>query len=61
MASIVPFTIIDVFSNIAYKVNPLAVVDNTSTKLSTEQMILIACQFSLSEATFFSQPKDWSG
>ncbi|PVH69277.1 phenazine biosynthesis protein [Cadophora sp. DSE1049] len=52
--SSVPFAIVDVFSTTAFKGNPLAVVDNRTTNLSTKQMQLIARQFNLSETTFFS-------
>lgn len=58
MAAPVPFAIVDVFSNMPYKGNPLAVVDNTTANLSTEQMKLITRQFNLSETTFFSRPLD---
>ncbi|KAF7585900.1 hypothetical protein BBP40_009882 [Aspergillus hancockii] len=52
------YHIVDVFSSIAYKGNPLAVVDNTSGSLNTTQMRLIARQFNLSETTFVCPPTD---
>ncbi|KAB8075843.1 hypothetical protein BDV29DRAFT_200607 [Aspergillus leporis] len=55
-----PYHIIDVFSSIAYKGNPLAVVDNTSESLNTTQMRLIARQFNLSETTFVCPSTDSS-
>ena len=60
MAAKVPYAIVDVFSSTAYKGNPLAVVDNASADLSTEQMKLITRQFNLSETTFFSPTQDAS-
>jgi PhzF family phenazine biosynthesis protein len=60
MAATVPYAIVDVFSSTAYEGNPLAVVDNTSANLSTDQMKLITRQFNLSETTFFSRPQDSS-
>ncbi|KAK4032314.1 phenazine biosynthesis protein [Parachaetomium inaequale] len=55
MASI-PFTIVDVFSAIPYKGNPLAVVDARDETLTDTQMKLITRQFNLSETTFFLPP-----
>jgi PhzF family phenazine biosynthesis protein len=55
MAS-VPFTIVDVFSTIPYKGNPLAVVDARDETLTDTQMKLITRQFNLSETTFFFPP-----
>lgn len=55
MASI-RFSIVDVFSTIAFKGNPLAVVDDMSASLTDTQMKLIARQFNLSETTFVSPP-----
>lgn len=49
------FAIVDVFSETAYKGNPLAIVDNTTANLSTTQMKIITRQFNLSETTFFSK------
>jgi trans-2,3-dihydro-3-hydroxyanthranilate isomerase len=45
------YFVVDVFSNIALKGNPLAVVMNT-TGLITEEMQAIAREFNLSETTF---------
>ncbi|KAJ5375281.1 Phenazine biosynthesis PhzF protein [Penicillium concentricum] len=50
------YYIIDVFSSIAYQGNPLAVVDTTSTTLTSTQMKLLARQFNLSETTFICPP-----
>ncbi|KAJ5962335.1 Phenazine biosynthesis PhzF protein [Penicillium viridicatum] len=52
------YYIIDVFSSIAYQGNPLAVVDTTSTTLTSTQMKLLARQFNLSETTFICPPAD---
>ncbi|KAJ5205682.1 Phenazine biosynthesis PhzF protein [Penicillium cf. griseofulvum] len=52
------YYIIDVFSSIAYQGNPLAVVDTTSTTLTSTQMKLLARQFNLSETTFICSPTD---
>ncbi|OQD60159.1 hypothetical protein PENPOL_c027G01586 [Penicillium polonicum] len=52
------YYIIDVFSSIAYQGNPLAVVDTTSTTLTSTQMKLLARQFNLSETTFVCPPAD---
>ncbi|KXG51091.1 Phenazine biosynthesis PhzF protein [Penicillium griseofulvum] len=52
------YYIIDVFSSIAYQGNPLAVVDTTSTTLTSTQMKLLARQFNLSETTFVCPPTD---
>ncbi|KUM56754.1 hypothetical protein ACN42_g10450 [Penicillium freii] len=52
------YYIIDVFSSIAYQGNPLAVVDTTSTTLTSTQMKLLARQFNLSETTFICPPTD---
>ena len=49
--------IVDVFSKISYKGNPLPIVDNTTANLSLTQMKLIARQLNLSETTFFSKSK----
>ncbi|CAI6100787.1 unnamed protein product [Clonostachys chloroleuca] len=46
------FEIVDVFSDVPFKGNPLAVVDATTSTLTTTQMQLIARQFNLSETTF---------
>ncbi|KAH6711775.1 phenazine biosynthesis protein [Leptodontidium sp. MPI-SDFR-AT-0119] len=51
-----PFVIVDVFSTTAFKGNPLAIVNNTTTDLSTAQQQFITRQFNLSETTFFSKP-----
>ncbi|KAL3452667.1 hypothetical protein BJX65DRAFT_266824 [Aspergillus insuetus] len=51
-----PYSIVDVFSSVPYKGNPLAVVDNTTGSLTKTQMQLIARQFNLSETTFICQP-----
>ncbi|KAL2822083.1 hypothetical protein BJX63DRAFT_378026 [Aspergillus granulosus] len=50
------FSIIDVFSAVPYKGNPLAVVNNTTDCLTKTQMQLIARQFNLSETTFICPP-----
>ncbi|CEO60662.1 hypothetical protein PMG11_05263 [Penicillium brasilianum] len=50
------YYIVDVFSSIAYKGNPLAVVDNKADALTKSQMQLIARQFNLSETTFICAP-----
>lgn len=52
------YTIIDVFSSIAYRGNPLAVVNNLnkSNTLTKPQMQLISRQFNLSETTFICPP-----
>jgi PhzF family phenazine biosynthesis protein len=47
---------VDVFSTTAYRGNPLAIVDNTTSNLTTRQMQLISRQFNLSETTFFESP-----
>ncbi|KAL5339508.1 Diaminopimelate epimerase-like protein [Aspergillus crustosus] len=52
----VPYSIVDVFSNVPYKGNPLAVVPNTTDSLTKTQMQLIARQFNLSETTFICPP-----
>ncbi|KAL4886912.1 hypothetical protein BJY04DRAFT_176803 [Aspergillus karnatakaensis] len=52
----VAFSIVDVFSNVPYKGNPLAVVSNTEDTLTKTQMQLIARQFNLSETTFICPP-----
>ncbi|KAK0721266.1 hypothetical protein B0T21DRAFT_49799 [Apiosordaria backusii] len=58
----VPFTIVDVFSTIPFKGNPLAVVDARPSSatappvLSETAMKLLARQFNLSETTFFLPP-----
>jgi trans-2,3-dihydro-3-hydroxyanthranilate isomerase len=46
------FEIVDVFSDVPFNGNPLAVVDVTKDTLTTTQMQLIARQFNLSETTF---------
>ncbi|KAJ0415517.1 hypothetical protein BJY00DRAFT_326889 [Aspergillus carlsbadensis] len=51
-----PYSIVDVFSSVPYKGNPLAVVDNTADSLTRTQMQLIARQFNLSETTFICSP-----
>lgn len=51
-----PYSIVDVFSTVPYKGNPLAVVANTTDSLTTSQMQLIARQFNLSETTFICPP-----
>jgi PhzF family phenazine biosynthesis protein len=51
MASL-DFEIVDVFSDVPFNGNPLAVVDATRNTLTTTQMQLIARQFNLSETTF---------
>ncbi|KAL2861575.1 hypothetical protein BJX68DRAFT_222865 [Aspergillus pseudodeflectus] len=53
-----PYSVVDVFSSLPYKGNPLAVVDNTtdSLTLTKTQMQLIARQFNLSETTFICPP-----
>ncbi|KAL4862010.1 phenazine biosynthesis PhzF protein [Aspergillus spectabilis] len=50
------YSIVDVFSNVPYKGNPLAVVSNTASSLTKTQMQLIARQFNLSETTFICAP-----
>lgn len=54
--SVIPFTIVDVFSKTAFRGNPLAIVDNTADILNETQMKIISRQFNLSETTFFSPP-----
>ncbi|KAL1954858.1 hypothetical protein VTO42DRAFT_500 [Malbranchea cinnamomea] len=49
--SLIIFSIVDVFSTIAYKGNPLAVVSDLSAALTDSQMRLIDRQFNLSETT----------
>ncbi|PGH28522.1 hypothetical protein GX50_08742 [[Emmonsia] crescens] len=56
MSPTIPFSIVDVFSSTAFKGNPLAVVNDLSSTLSTTQMQLIARQFNLSETTFLNPP-----
>jgi PhzF family phenazine biosynthesis protein len=51
-----PYSIVDVFSSVPYRGNPLAVVDNTTDSLTKTQMQLIARQFNLSETTFICPP-----
>ncbi|KAH7374416.1 phenazine biosynthesis protein [Plectosphaerella cucumerina] len=52
MAS-VDFAVADIFSDVPFRGNPLAVVDTTSGRpLSTSQQQLITRQFNLSETTF---------
>jgi len=50
------FSIVDVFSTTPFKGNPLAVVDDMTSELTTTQMQLLARQFNLSETTFFQPP-----
>ncbi|KAL2870398.1 PhzF family phenazine biosynthesis protein [Aspergillus lucknowensis] len=50
------YSVVDVFSTIPYKGNPLAVVRNTTDSLTNTQMQLIARQFNLSETTFICPP-----
>ncbi|KAL3465013.1 hypothetical protein BJX64DRAFT_297772 [Aspergillus heterothallicus] len=50
------YSIVDVFSSVPYKGNPLAVVDNTTDSLTETQMQLISRQFNLSETTFICPP-----
>ncbi|KAL2825891.1 hypothetical protein BJY01DRAFT_262482 [Aspergillus pseudoustus] len=50
------YSVVDVFSSVPYKGNPLAVVDNTTDSLTKTQMQLIARQFNLSETTFICPP-----
>jgi PhzF family phenazine biosynthesis protein len=51
------YYIIDVFTSTAYRGNPLAVVDTTTTPpLTATQMKLISRQFNLSETTFVCPP-----
>lgn len=52
------YYILHVFSYIAYQGNPLAVVDTTSTTLTSTQMKLLARQFNLSETTFICPTAD---
>ncbi|OJD11890.1 hypothetical protein AJ78_07433 [Emergomyces pasteurianus Ep9510] len=56
MSRTIPFSIVDVFSSTAFKGNPLAVIDDPSSTLSTTQMQLITRQFNLSETTFINPP-----
>ncbi|OAX77456.1 hypothetical protein ACJ72_08244 [Emergomyces africanus] len=56
MSHTIPFSIVDVFSSTAFKGNPLAVVNDLSSTLSTTQMQLITRQFNLSETTFINPP-----
>lgn len=51
-----PYSIVDVFSTVPYKGNPLAVVANTTDSLTKTQMQLISRQFNLSETTFVCPP-----
>lgn len=51
-----PYSVVDVFSTVPYKGNPLAVVANTTDSLTKIQMQLIARQFNLSETTFVCPP-----
>ena len=53
----VPFKQVDVFTNIPFKGNPVAVVLN-GDELSTEQMQAIANWTNLSETTFVCMPSD---
>lgn len=55
------YYVVDVFSSIPYKGNPLAIVDNTATTLTTTQMQLITRQFNLSETTFICSPQPSTG
>lgn len=56
-SSLLPFSVVDVFSTTPYKGNPLAIVDDTASgRLSDTQMRLIARQFNLSETTFLLRP-----
>ncbi|KEY73882.1 hypothetical protein S7711_06092 [Stachybotrys chartarum IBT 7711] len=52
----VSFTVVDVFSNVPFKGNPLAIVDARTHQLSTTQLQLITRQFNLSETTFILPP-----
>jgi len=51
------FTTVDVFTNVKFGGNPLAVFPNASG-LSAEQMQAIAAEFNLAETTFVLPPKD---
>lgn len=56
MASLA-FAVADIFSDVPFKGNPLAIVDTTSKPLSTAQQQLITRQFNLSETTFILPPR----
>lgn len=53
----IEFTTVDVFTNVRFGGNPLAVIPD-ATGLSTEQMQSIAAEFNLAETTFVLPPRD---
>jgi trans-2,3-dihydro-3-hydroxyanthranilate isomerase len=53
----IEFTTVDVFTNVKFGGNPLAVIPN-ATGLSTDQMQSIAAEFNLAETTFVLPPQD---
>jgi trans-2,3-dihydro-3-hydroxyanthranilate isomerase len=57
--SVLPFSTVDVFTDVRFGGNPLAVVTGGET-LASETMQAIAAEFNLSETTFLLPPTDAS-